>query len=114
MRGLSAGSNGTQSGGSITGFPNVAVYLDDQSGQLPGRNLDVYAADLERVEVLEGPQGTVFGAGAPAGVIRYITNKPKLNVPEASFSAGYGVTAGGDPNSNPTAVLNLPLIADTL
>jgi iron complex outermembrane receptor protein len=54
MRGLSAGSNGTQSGGSINGFPNVAVYLDDQSGQLPGRNLDVYAADLERVEVLEG------------------------------------------------------------
>jgi iron complex outermembrane recepter protein len=41
MRGLSAGSNGTQSGGSITGFPNVAIYLDDQSGQLPGRNLDV-------------------------------------------------------------------------
>src|SRR6266853_6640718 len=71
MRGLSAGSNGTQSGGSSNGFPNVAIYLDDQSGQLPGRNLDVYAADLERVEVLEGPQGTLFGAGAQAGVIRY-------------------------------------------
>jgi outer membrane receptor protein involved in Fe transport len=114
MRGLSVGDQGIQSGGSINGFPNVAVYLDDQSGQLPGRNLDVYAADLERVEVLEGPQGTLFGAGAQAGVIRYITNKPKLNVTEASFSAGYGVTAGGDPNSNLTAVLNLPLIADTL
>src|SRR5712671_4884494 len=114
MRGLSAGSNGTQSGGSINGFPNVAVYLDDQSGQLPGRNLDVYAADLERVEVLEGPQGTLFGAGAQAGVVRYITNKPKLNVTEANFTAGYGVTAGGDPNANLTAVLNLPLIADTL
>jgi iron complex outermembrane recepter protein len=114
MRGLSAGSNGTQSGGSITGFPNVAIYLDDQSGQLPGRNLDVYAADLERVEVLEGPQGTLFGAGAQAGVIRYITNKPKMNVTEGSVSAGYGTTAGGDPNSDLTAVLNLPLIADTL
>jgi iron complex outermembrane recepter protein len=114
MRGLSAGSNGTQSGGSITGFPNVAIYLDDQSGQLPGRNLDVYAADLERVEVLEGPQGTLFGAGAQAGVIRYITNKPKMNLTEGSVTAGYGVTAGGDPNSDLTAVLNLPLIADTL
>src|ERR1700682_6047631 len=114
MRGLSAGSNGTQSGGSINGFPNVAIYLDDQSGQLPGRNLDVYAADLERVEVLEGPQGTLFGAGAQAGVIRYITNKPKINVTEGSVSAGYGTTAGGDPNSDLTAVLNLPLIADTL
>ncbi|GAC1672854.1 MAG: TonB-dependent receptor [Steroidobacteraceae bacterium] len=114
MRGLSAGSNGSQSGGSITGFPNVAIYLDDQSGQLPGRNLDVYAADLERVEVLEGPQGTLFGAGAQAGVIRYITNKPKINATEGSVTAGYGTTAGGDPNSDLTAVLNLPLIADTL
>ena len=114
MRGLSAGSVATQSGGSISGFPNVAIYLDEQSGQLPGRNLDVYAADLERVEVLEGPQGTLFGAGAQAGVIRYITNKPKLNVTEANVSGAYGVTAGGDPNSDITAVLNLPLITDTL
>src|SRR5579864_5019401 len=114
MRGLSAASVPTQSGGSINGFPNVAIYLDDQSGQLPGRNLDVYAADLERIEVLEGPQGTLFGAGAQAGVVRYITNKPKLNVTEGSVSAGYGTTAGGDPNSDLTAVINLPLIADTL
>src|SRR6201987_1206239 len=114
MRGLSAGSVPTQSGGSINGFPNVALYLDEQSGQLPGRNLDVYAADLERIEVLAGPQGTLFGAGAQAGVIRYITNKPKLNTTEGSVTAGYGVTAGGDPNTDLTAVLNVPLIADTL
>jgi iron complex outermembrane receptor protein len=47
-------------------------------------------------------------------VLRYITNKPKLNVTEASVDAGYGTTAHGDPNSNVTAVLNLPLIEDTL
>src|SRR5579862_7646014 len=114
MRGLSAGSVPTQSGGSINGFPNVAIYLDDQSGQLPGRNLDVYAADLERVEVLEGPQGTLFGAGAQAGVVRYITNKPKINVTEGNVTAGFGTTAGGDPNTDVTAVINLPLISDTL
>ena len=114
MRGLSAGSLPGQSSGSISGFPNVAIYLDDQSGQLPGRNLDVYAADLERIEVLEGPQGTLFGAGAQAGVIRYITNKPKLDVTEGNVTGGYGVTAGGDPNSAGTAVLNVPLIAGTL
>jgi len=114
MRGLSAGSVPTQSGGSINGFPNVALYLDDQSGQLPGRNLDVYAADLERIEVLAGPQGTLFGAGAQAGVIRYITNKPKLNKTEGSVTADYGVTAGGDPNTALTAMINLPVIADTL
>ena len=79
-------------------FPNVAVYLDDQSGQLPNRNLDVYAADLERIEMLEGPQGTLFGAGA-AGVIRYITNKPKLDVTEGNVNAGYGTTAHGDDNA---------------
>jgi outer membrane receptor protein involved in Fe transport len=114
MRGLSVGSQGTQSGGSISGFPNVAVYLDDQSAQLPGRNLDIYAADLERIEVLEGPQGTLFGAGAQAGAIRYITNKPKLDVTEGNFTGGYSVTAGGDPNANVTAVINLPLIANKL
>jgi iron complex outermembrane receptor protein len=114
MRGLSVGSAGSQSSGSIGGFPNVAIYLDDQSGQLPSRNLDIYAADLERIEILEGPQGTLFGAGAEAGVVRYITNKPKLNTTEANFEAGYGTTAGGDPNSDLSAVINLPLIADTL
>src|SRR5262252_2587321 len=114
MRGLSSGSVPTQSGGSINGFPNVALYLDEQSGQLPGRNLDVYAADLERIEVLAGPQGTLFGAGAQAGVIRYITNKPKLNTTEGSVTADYGVTAGGDPNTSITAMINLPVIADTL
>jgi outer membrane receptor protein involved in Fe transport len=112
MRGLSAGVQSSQGSGSTGLFPNVAIYLDDQSGQLPNRNLDIYAADLERIEILEGPQGTLFGAGAEAGTIRYITNKPKLNVTEGSVEAGYGTTAHGDPNSNVTAVLNLPLLTD--
>src|SRR5882672_3788722 len=114
MRGLSAGSQASQGSGSTGVWPNVAIYLDNQSGQLPNRNLDIYAADLNRIEVLEGPQGTLFGAGAEAGVIRYITNEPKLNVTEANVTAGYGVTAHGDPNTNVTAMLNLPLIADTM
>jgi outer membrane receptor protein involved in Fe transport len=114
MRGLSAGSQPSQGSGSTGLWPNVAIYLDNQSGQLPNRNLDVYAADLNRIEVLEGPQGTLFGAGAEAGAIRYITNEPKLDVTEGNVKAGYGVTAHGDPNSDVTAVLNLPLIADTL
>jgi iron complex outermembrane recepter protein len=114
MRGLAIPIAGNQGSGSVGFFPNVAVYLDDQSVQLPGRNLDVYAADLERIEVLEGPQGTLFGAGAEAGVVRYITNKPKLNVVEANFDGGYATTAHGDPSNNLTAMLNVPLIPDTL
>ena len=114
MRGLSSGALGTQGSGTDANFPNVAVYLDDQSAQMPYRNLDVYAADLERVEILEGPQGTLFGAGAEAGVVRYITNKPKLDVTEGNVNAGYGWTTHGDQNSNVDATLNVPLIADTL
>jgi outer membrane receptor protein involved in Fe transport len=114
MRGLSVGAAGSQGSGSNGQIPNVAVYLDDQSVALPGRNLDVYAADLERIEVLEGPQGTLFGSGAEAGVLRYITNKPKLNVTEGNVDAAYSYTAGGNPNASITATLNLPIIADTL
>jgi iron complex outermembrane recepter protein len=118
MRGLSVGAGGSNGGSQSSGtegeMPNVAVYLDDQSTSLPGRNLDVYAADLERIEVLEGPQGTLFGSGAEAGVLRYITNKPKLDVTEGDVNAGYSYTAHGDPNSNVDAMINLPLIPDTL
>jgi outer membrane receptor protein involved in Fe transport len=114
MRGLSAGFAGNQSSAAIDPFPNVATYLDDQSMTFPARNVDIYMADMERIEVLEGPQGTLFGGGAEAGAIRYITNKPKLNVTEGSADASYGTTAHGDPNTAMTAVINLPLIQDTL
>jgi outer membrane receptor protein involved in Fe transport len=115
MRGLSIGTvGGIQASGTLGQIPNVAVYLDDQSASLPGRNLDVYAADIERIEVLEGPQGTLFGSGAQAGVLRYITNKPKLDATETLVNAGYSTTAHGDPNSNVDATINIPLIQDTL
>src|SRR4030088_2501165 len=114
MRGLATTEDGEQSSGATGSFPNVAVYLDEQSAQLPGRNMDVYAADIERIEVLEGPQGTLFGAGAQAGVLRYITNKPKLDVTEGKVNAGYAYTSGGDNSSSVDAMINLPLIPDTL
>ena len=95
-------------------FRTSPIYLDDQSGQLPGRNLDVYAADIERIEVLEGPQGTLFGAGAEAGVLRYITNKPKLDVTEGNVNAGYAYTSARRSEQQCRGVINLPLIADTL
>jgi iron complex outermembrane receptor protein len=114
MRGLSSGGSGNQSQSTTAPFPNVALYLDDQSMQFPARNNDVYMVDMERVEVLEGPQGTLFGGGAQAGAIRYITNKPKLDVTEGDVNVGYGTTAGGDPNSSGNATINLPLVPDTL
>ena len=114
MRGLSTTNSGEQGEDSVGDFPNVATYLDEQSTLLPARNLDVYAVDLQRIEIDEGPQGTLFGAGAEAGVIRYITNKPVFDTLEVNVDAGWGPTAHGDPNSNVNAVFNLPLIRQTL
>src|ERR1700761_9305535 len=57
MRGLSTGRAGEQSYATVGNFPNVAVYLDDQSMQFPGRAPDIYLSDMQRVEILEGPQG---------------------------------------------------------
>jgi outer membrane receptor protein involved in Fe transport len=114
MRGLSTGSGLLVGSGGVGSFPNVAVYLDEQSAQLPSRNLDIYAADLERIEVLEGPQGTLFGAGAQAGVVRYITNKPKIDVTEGDVNAGYAVTAHGEPSTNVDAMINIPVLENAL
>jgi iron complex outermembrane recepter protein len=114
MRGLSAGFAGNQSSASVAPMPNVATYLDDQDMSFPARNADVYMVDMQRIEVLEGPQGTLFGGGAEAGVIRYITNKPKLNKTEGAADFSYGTTAHGDPNTAITGVINLPVIQDKL
>ena len=114
MRGLSAGQAGNQSSATVGNFPNVAIYLDDQSMQFPGRNVDIYMVDMERVEVLEGPQGTLFGGGAEAGALRYITNKPKLDIEQGNVEASYGFTAHGADNSSFNAMLNIPLINDKL
>ncbi|HTV53230.1 MAG TPA: TonB-dependent receptor [Steroidobacteraceae bacterium] len=111
MRGLGGIGSGNQSQSTTAAFPNVALYLDEQSMQFPARNVDVYVIDMQRIEVLEGPQGTLFGGGAQAGAIRYITNKPDLNNFSGELNAGYGITAnGGDPNNNANAVLNVPII----
>jgi iron complex outermembrane receptor protein len=114
IRGLATGDYPNQAAGSNGSFPNVAIYLDEQSAQLPDRNLDIYAADLDRIEILKGPQGTLFGAGAQAGVLRYITNKPQLNVTAATLKAAYAITAHGDPSSALEAVINLPIMRDRL
>ena len=114
MRGLSAGFAGGQSSSTIGNFPNVALYLDDQSMQFPARNIDVYAADIQRVEVLEGPQGTLFGGGAEAGAVRYITNKPNMERFEGHAEGMFGGTSGGAANNSETITLNVPVITDKL
>ncbi len=114
MRGLSAGFVGNQSSATIAPFPNVALYLDDQSMQFPARNADVYMVDMQRVEVLEGPQGTLFGGGAEAGAVRYITNKPNVSKWDGHIEGGYGGTTNGANNSSVNAMINIPVIQDKL
>jgi len=94
--------------------PNVALYLDEQPLSQPGRNLDVYAVDLERVEVLPGPQGTLFGASSQAGTVRLITNKPRLNEFEAIANFGVAFTEDGAMSNKAEGIINVPLIDDTL
>lgn len=94
--------------------PNVAIYLDEQPVTAPSRNLDVYTADLARIEVLAGPQGTLFGASSQAGTVRLITNKPDASDWAAGFDASYSMTRKGDPSNSLEAYINAPIIEDQL
>ena len=89
--------------------PNVAFYLDEQPLAQPGRNLDVYAADLQRIEVLSGPQGTLFGGSSQAGNVRLITNKPDFGEFYGRVKVGAGSINEGGAMGNLEVMLNAPL-----
>jgi outer membrane receptor protein involved in Fe transport len=109
IRGIASTTPNLTTAGVAGLAPNVAFYLDDQPLSQPGRNLDVYAADLQRIEVLSGPQGTLFGASSQAGNVRLITNKPDLSGTFGNVKVGAGAVSGGDMNNNVEAMLNVPL-----
>ncbi len=89
--------------------PGVALYLDEMPVSFGARNLDLYAADLQRVEVLAGPQGTLFGASSQSGTVRMITNKPVIGEFEGRVDLGISTTAGGADSNKMEAMINLPL-----
>ncbi len=109
IRGLASTTPNLTTAGVAGLAPNVAFYLDEQPLSQPGRNLDVYAADLNRIEVLSGPQGTLFGASSQAGNVRLITNKPDTTETYGSVKAATSYTKDGDPSNKLEAVLNLSL-----
>ena len=88
--------------------PGVALYVDEQPVSFGARNLDYYAADLERIEVLSGPQGTLFGASSQSGNMRLITRKPQMDTFQAGFNASYAVTDGGADSGALDAYINVP------
>ena len=89
--------------------PNVSFYLDEQPLAQPGRNLDVYAADINRIEVLGGPQGTLFGASSQAGVVTMITNKPVIGESSSSLELEARSMSEGDSGSKFEYVSNIPM-----
>ncbi|ASP48944.1 TonB-dependent receptor [Cognaticolwellia beringensis] len=89
--------------------PSVAFYLDEQPVSMQGRNLDIYATDVERIEVLPGPQGTLFGASSQSGTVRLITNKPTHDGFAAGFDTSTSFTKGGDMSNSVEAYFNMSL-----
>ena len=109
IRGVASTTPNLTTAGVAGLVPNVALYLDEQPLSQPGRNLDVYTADMARVEVLAGPQGTLFGASSQAGTVRLITNKPDHNEFDASIKVGAATVTEGDTDTNIEVVINAPL-----
>jgi len=91
-------------------------YLDELpfTGVTVPINPDVRAWDLERVEVLRGPQGTLFGEGSMGGTVRILTRDPKFNDWQASALVNGSDTSGGGTNHGYKAMLNIPLVDDRL
>lgn len=106
IRGIASTTPNLTTAGVAGLAPNVAFYLDEHPLAQPGRNLDVYAADMSRIEVLSGPQGTLFGASSQAGTVRLITNKPDTLDSYGRFKAGVATTSGGEPSYNFEAMYN--------
>ena len=109
IRGLASTTPNLTTAGVAGLAPNVSFYLDEQPLAQPGRNLDVYAADMARIEVLSGPQGTLFGASSQAGVVRMITNKPVMGESLSSIEVESRFTSGGDEGSKLEYMTNVPL-----
>lgn len=109
IRGLASTTPNLTTAGVAGLAPNVALYLDEQPVSQPGRNLDVYAADLARVEVLPGPQGTLYGASSQAGTVRLITNRPDPSDFYASSNFAVSFTEGGEMSNKVEAMVNVPV-----
>ena len=105
MRGVSDGSNPNVTNTSSTGF-----FVDDMSMSYYGSIPDFHEYDIERIEVLNGPQGTLFGAGSMSGAIRIITNKPDPNAFDVGLDMDYGKIDGGGNNWIYEGFANFPLV----
>jgi outer membrane receptor protein involved in Fe transport len=89
-------------------------YLGDMRLNYAAPDPDLKLYDVGRVEVLEGPQGTLYGAGSLGGVIRVMPNAPNLAEYGGQVSAGLSATQHGDPGGDLSATINLPIVSEKL
>lgn len=107
VRGLNTGN---ANGNNIEQFvrSTLSYYLDDS----PLPNIGYRIKDIARVETLIGPQGTLYGAGALGGTVRYITNQPKFGVLEGALNTSVYQTKNGGVSNDIDGVFNVPLAAN--
>ena len=105
MRGVASGGDGNHSGSQ----PSVGVYLDEQPITTITGALDVHMYDIQRVEALAGPQGTLYGASSQSGTLRIITNKPDTKGFAASAAAEVDVIEDGGLGHVFEGMVNIPL-----
>ena len=106
IRGIAQGS----------GDPTVGYYVDDAAFFLYGVSTAPMGRtfDMARVEVLRGPQSTLYGNGSMGGTVRFITNEPYLEAVEGQVAAGYSSTDGGDPGHHIDGAVSIPIIENEL
>jgi len=105
MRGVSSSVLENHSGS----LPTVGVYLDEQPVTTIDGILDIHIYDIARVEALEGPQGTLYGASSEAGTVRIITNKPDPTAFAAGYDLGVNQVDHGGVGYSVEGFLNVPL-----
>ncbi|MXO65289.1 TonB-dependent receptor [Altericroceibacterium endophyticum] len=105
---------------STSGAATTGIYIDDSAIQIRSNTQTAFGTafprifDLERIEVLRGPQGTLFGAGAQGGVVRFITPKPNLDYTSAYARAEVATTKGGDASYEAGAAVGAPIVQDRI
>lgn len=105
MRGVASGGDGNHSGS----LPSVGIYLDEQPITTIQGALDIHVYDMERVEALAGPQGTLYGASSQAGTIRLITRKPEIGVFAGSIDTEVNSVTDGDIGYGVEGFVNVPV-----